>query len=74
MYIYIYIYISFSLFLLSLCFFSFSLSLSLSLYIYIYKDLACLATLMSCDTTKQSVDDNIYIHIYKVWIACSTKG
>ena len=25
---------------------------------------ACLATLMSCVTTKQSVDDNIYIYIY----------
>ena len=24
----------------------------------------CLATLKSCDTTKQSVNDNIYIYIY----------
>ena len=28
------------------------------------KRLVCLASLMSCDTTKLSVDDNIYIYIY----------
>ena len=29
-----------------------------------FKHPMCLATLRSCDTTKQSVDDNIYIYIY----------
>ena len=29
-----------------------------------FKHLTCLATLKTCDATKQSVDNSIYIYIY----------